>query len=501
MPLTTFDAQAKDPSVSPATVQTVDTSGTVKAGKTLETIYTTMQDTFDTEALSTAQVDYARGISELDAKYQSDTDYATASQRYAEDMKALRESMGEGLNRRVSEKFAPWAEMKGISSTTQFDATNRKKYRKHKLADGKDNEDFLSNSIVNAQGGQARGMAWADGAMFWESRKGLYDDELQWANAYEAWRDKTSMASMLSDLDRTGGLGFRPDPNISPEQNRIAQNYAQTLRNTALTQAEKQEKVVAKKLLAKQNGYEFRLFTSMSDPKPGDKPVTLASIALDLDFGRLSIDGANRLRNALTSPSGPTSLTGLTEAMDSYELLRREDITVDQYKEILTNLAVTNKIDQGKFESYMGKIKPLEDGYMKQAMGALSGIYYHTQADAHDRWRTDKARESAYVEKIYREKGGKAANDYVRGLAKSEAMKVGRPKGYTGKEGDVDQMAEYRKQVVMELTKFLADTGTEPNELPDDFDDKRKAKDMRSIINNIDVTIERSNELKRVYDD
>jgi len=326
MPLTIFDAQAKDPAVRPATVQPVDTSGTQRAGKVLEGIYTTMQDTFDTEALSTAQVDYARGLAELNAKYQGDTDFETAPKRYAEDLEALREGMGEELNKRVSEKFIPWAELKGISATTQFDATNRKKYRQHKLADGKDNEDFLSNSIVNAIGDQARGMAWADGAIFWESRKGLYDNELQWANAYEAWRDKTTFSAALADLDRTGGLGFRPDPDLPPEMNRQLQTHAQLLRADSVRIAENNEKIIAQNLKNQQDAYVFGKMTEMSNPKPGVKPLTLTDVENDLRLGRINVKGAEKLRQALTGSGAPTSKQGLYEVTDAFDDLRSEKI-------------------------------------------------------------------------------------------------------------------------------------------------------------------------------
>lgn len=497
MPIQIYDAQAPNTPTAPVTVSTVSTAGTQQAGATLENIYSSMQETFDTEALASAQVEYARGLSEIEAKYQSDTDYQTAPQRYDEDVKTLRENMSQGMSQRVSSRFTPWAELKGIGASTAFTAANSKKFRQHRLASGKSNEDFLANKIVGADGGQARGMAWAEAAIYWEARKGLYDNELQWANAYEEWRDNTTFSAMLSDLDKTGGIGFRPDPNLSPDQNRQAQTYAQTLINSGLREAEKQEKVVAMELEQRQDAYLFHKIAEMSNPPEGYKPWTLADVENDLRAGRLSLEGAEKARQILTGSGAPTSREGLFEAQDAYDNLSRELITKEQYQTTLRNLLKNNSIEQSTYESYSAKVQQLEDGYMREAEGLLSNVYRPSQMDQFDAWKDKKAFASAQVSKIYREQGGKAARDYVRELAKTEMMNVGKPNGYTGKM-TIDGLQKYREEVRARYVKFLADTGTKFGEDPSNADDRSKANEMKGIIKQIDDSINRINDLEGV---
>ena len=105
--------------------QPVSQSGTISAGNVLLGISQEIQEAYDVESFTGAQVKYLHGVSALKEKYAASQDFEQNPALFSEDMRALRESILEPLNQRVGAKIGPWMDLESIDAEERFKADNQ----------------------------------------------------------------------------------------------------------------------------------------------------------------------------------------------------------------------------------------------------------------------------------------------------------------------------------------------------------------------------------------
>lgn len=131
-------------------VQTSGGTGLAKVGSVLQNIGETLADFRDRDDIVQAQLNFERGMIDIDKKYEKDQDFSTVRERRTLDVKNLISSSMQNLSDRATKELQPELDKALLADEVRFNANSTKLEGVARIAKFEENKNLLMNSYIYA---------------------------------------------------------------------------------------------------------------------------------------------------------------------------------------------------------------------------------------------------------------------------------------------------------------------------------------------------------------